>query len=87
MFSSEAQEVVGEGECLAGTGTWRDTDSELATFAYNIRIAGTDFGVAQTRYESLPARLSTFGSSETAGGHIRCPLLASPLARSAIFCL
>ena len=31
-------EVVGEWECQAGTGTWRDTDSEVATLACNIYI-------------------------------------------------
>ena len=70
VSSSEAQEVVGEGECLAGTGTWRDTDSEVATLACNILIADTDMGDAQTRYENLPTCVSTFGSSEAAGENL-----------------
>ena len=43
-LSSEAQGPAGEGECLAGTGELRDTDSEVATLACNIRIEGTDWG-------------------------------------------
>ena len=70
VSSSDAREVVGEGECPAGTGVWRDTDSEVATLACNILIADTDMGDAQTRYENLPTCLSTLGSSETAGENI-----------------
>ena len=91
VSSSEAQEVVGEGECQTGIGVLGGTDSEVATLADVMQIEETLPGNVQ-RADHV-SRADPFASAgilvklQTQSEKIVCPLLVPLRARSARFLL